>query len=229
MDGLQLSTAEVAAVRRVLAVDSPVYEDRVRVLLHELHRLIPSDSLEFGLGDRHGFLEMWVHLPERRYGDLDPQVCDGPLHTGIEQLAVSPFLRDELGAMARLGIRDFLRVGFPLGGGRVAQLAFDRRRRPFDPRHAQILVMLQPALARLTRPPDQLPHLVAALSGSERQVLDLVARGASNRDVADQLSLSEATVRKHLEHVYRKLGVTNRTAAAALVRPGAVAEVSRIR
>ncbi len=56
------------------------------------------------------------------------------------------------------------------------------------------------------------------LSSAERQVLDLVARGASNQDVADQLSVSEATVRKHLEHTYRKLGVTNRTAAAALLR-----------
>jgi DNA-binding CsgD family transcriptional regulator len=176
----------------------------------------------FGLGDAHGFVEMQVTLPENPYWGLDPQVCDGPLHTGIEQLAVSPYAREEPWSLAALGLRDCLRIGFPLGGGRVAQVFFDRRRRYFQPRDVQLLVMLQPALARVVQPPAQCTRL-AELSGSERQVLDLVARGASNQDVADQLSISEATVRKHLEHVYRKLGVTNRTAASALARAAAPA------
>jgi DNA-binding CsgD family transcriptional regulator len=222
MADLLLSASDVAAVRRVLMVEHPVYETRMRTLLQALHRLIPSDCLGFGLGDAHGFLEMQVNLPEHVYGDLGPHVCDGPLHTGVEQLAVSPYAREELPGLAALGVRDCLRIGFPLGGGRVAQLFFDRRRRYFGPRDVQVLGMLQPALARLVQPPDQASHL-AMLSGSERQVLDLVSRGASNQDVADQLSISEATVRKHLEHVYRKLGVTNRTAASALARAAAPA------
>lgn len=53
------------------------------------------------------------------------------------------------------------------------------------------------------------------LSGCELRVLELVASGASNREVAQRLCVSVATVRKHLEHSYRKLGVTNRTAAVA--------------
>jgi DNA-binding NarL/FixJ family response regulator len=60
------------------------------------------------------------------------------------------------------------------------------------------------------------------LSCAERRVLSLVAEGGSNNDVAAQLMVSEATVRKHLEHTYRKLGVANRTAAAALMRDSAV-------
>jgi DNA-binding CsgD family transcriptional regulator len=222
MADLHLSASEVAAVRRVLMVEHPVYEKRMRALLDALHRLIPSDCLGFGLGDAHGFVEMQVTLPENPYWGLDPQVCDGPLHTGIEQLAVSPYAREEPWSLAALGLRDCLRIGFPLGGGRVAQVYFDRRHRYFQPRDVQLLVMLQPALARVVQPPAQCTRL-AELSGSERQVLDLVARGASNQDVADQLSLSEATVRKHLEHVYRKLGVTNRTAASALARAAAPA------
>lgn len=50
-------------------------------------------------------------------------------------------------------------------------------------------------------------------------MLGLVAQGASNREVSDSLLLSVATVRKHLEHVYAKLGVSNRTAAAARAFP----------
>jgi DNA-binding CsgD family transcriptional regulator len=227
MTDLHLSAAEVSAVRHVLMVDHPDYETRMLAMLDPLHRLIPSDSLGFGIGDAHGYLEMHVELPSHVYDDLGPHVCDGPLRTGVEQLAASPYAREDP-ELAALGIRDCVRVGFALGGGRVAQIWFDRRRRSFEARHVQLLVMLQPALARLVRPPGRRADL-AGLSGSERQVLDLVARGASNQEVADRLSVSESTVRKHLEHVYRKLRVTNRTAASALVHAGIGREVSRIR
>jgi DNA-binding CsgD family transcriptional regulator len=42
------------------------------------------------------------------------------------------------------------------------------------------------------------------------------ARGKSNRDIAEILELSPRTVNKHLEQIYEKLGVENRTAAAAI-------------
>lgn len=50
----------------------------------------------------------------------------------------------------------------------------------------------------------------------EAEVLLWIARGKSNRDVGDILSLSPWTVNKHLEQIYAKLGVENRTSAAAL-------------
>ena len=43
-----------------------------------------------------------------------------------------------------------------------------------------------------------------------------IARGKSDRDIAEILSLSPRTVNKHLEQIYAKLGVENRTSAAAL-------------
>jgi DNA-binding response OmpR family regulator/DNA-binding CsgD family transcriptional regulator len=55
-----------------------------------------------------------------------------------------------------------------------------------------------------------------ALTAREAEVLLWIARGKSNRDVAEILSLSPRTVNKHLEQIYAKLGVENRTAAAAL-------------
>jgi ATP/maltotriose-dependent transcriptional regulator MalT len=45
--------------------------------------------------------------------------------------------------------------------------------------------------------------------------MSLVAVGCSNKEIATRLSLSSATVGKHLEHVYDKLEVQNRTAAVA--------------
>jgi DNA-binding NarL/FixJ family response regulator len=50
----------------------------------------------------------------------------------------------------------------------------------------------------------------------EAEVLLWIARGKSNRDIAEILSLSPRTVNKHLEQIFAKLGVENRTSAAAL-------------
>jgi DNA-binding NarL/FixJ family response regulator len=58
------------------------------------------------------------------------------------------------------------------------------------------------------------------LTQRELRVLELVARGATNREVATRLQVSEATVKTHLVHAFSKLGVSERTAAvtAALER-----------
>jgi DNA-binding CsgD family transcriptional regulator len=55
------------------------------------------------------------------------------------------------------------------------------------------------------------------LTARERQVLEQVVVGKGNEAVAVELRIAPATVAKHLEHAYRKLGVRNRTAAAALL------------
>ncbi|MER7106730.1 response regulator transcription factor [Streptomyces sp. NPDC000229] len=54
-----------------------------------------------------------------------------------------------------------------------------------------------------------------ALSAREREVLGLVAKGTSNRRIAAELFISEATVKTHLTHIYGKLGVGDRAAAVA--------------
>ncbi|MFI2644860.1 response regulator [Streptomyces sp. NPDC018610] len=54
------------------------------------------------------------------------------------------------------------------------------------------------------------------LSAREREVLTLVARGTSNREIARELFISEATVKTHLTHLYAKLGVNDRAAAVAV-------------
>lgn len=54
----------------------------------------------------------------------------------------------------------------------------------------------------------------AGLTRRERDVLALLAKGCSNREISRQLYLSEKTVKAHLAAVFRKLGVTNRTQAA---------------
>ncbi|GAA2842544.1 response regulator [Crossiella cryophila] len=53
------------------------------------------------------------------------------------------------------------------------------------------------------------------LSPRELEILELVAAGVNNREAAQRLFLSEATVKTHLQHVYAKLGVRDRAAAVA--------------
>ena len=51
------------------------------------------------------------------------------------------------------------------------------------------------------------------LSARETEILQLIAKGISNSEAATMLTLSKATIRTHLEHIYRKLEVTNRVEA----------------
>ncbi|MBI5921145.1 MAG: hypothetical protein HY847_05800 [Betaproteobacteria bacterium] len=62
------------------------------------------------------------------------------------------------------------------------------------------------------------------LSARERKTLQLVAQGLSNQALADQLCVSETTVRFHLRNAFAKLGAKNRTQAVALARSHGVLE-----
>jgi DNA-binding CsgD family transcriptional regulator len=59
-----------------------------------------------------------------------------------------------------------------------------------------------------------------ALTEREREVLKLASVGNSNKMISRKLAISEHTVKLHMHHVYEKLGVPNRTAAASLFRTG---------
>jgi DNA-binding CsgD family transcriptional regulator len=64
-----------------------------------------------------------------------------------------------------------------------------------------------------TMRPHSLPP--CGLSAREAQVLDWLSQGKTNKEIGVTLKLSPRTVQKHLEHIYEKIGVKNRTAAAA--------------
>ena len=55
-----------------------------------------------------------------------------------------------------------------------------------------------------------------ALTRRELEVLSCVASGQSNKEIAETLFVSEATVKSHLVHIFTKLGVEDRTAAVTV-------------
>jgi DNA-binding NarL/FixJ family response regulator len=102
-------------------------------------------------------------------------------------------------------------------GEDVVELWLNRTRRPFAARDIAVLTMLAPLLRRLVRerPTAGLPD---CLTTQERRVLGLVASGLTNAEIAERLSVAPCTVRKHLEHTYRKLGVSGRMGAIAALQ-----------
>jgi two-component system nitrate/nitrite response regulator NarL len=58
------------------------------------------------------------------------------------------------------------------------------------------------------------PDPIHSLSPREREILDHIARGASNKEVARGLGIAEATVKIHVQHILRKLNLSSRVQAA---------------
>jgi DNA-binding NarL/FixJ family response regulator len=71
---------------------------------------------------------------------------------------------------------------------------------------------------RAVAAPKPSPGPFAALTARERDVLELVARGASNTEIAHDLVLSQKTVRNHLSNILTKLQVNDRAKAIVVAR-----------
>jgi len=69
--------------------------------------------------------------------------------------------------------------------------------------------------AEAAAPPP--PDPFALLSPREREILDLIARGDSNKEIARELGIAETTVKIHVQHLLRKLELDSRVQAAVLV------------
>ncbi len=85
----------------------------------------------------------------------------------------------------------------------------------FSDREVMILTLLRPHIIALYRRHRALNDGVPALTSRQREVLQLAATGRTNRQIARALVLSEATVGKHLENIFTRLQVSNRTEAIA--------------
>jgi DNA-binding CsgD family transcriptional regulator len=101
---------------------------------------------------------------------------------------------------------------------RRIQFASARRGGSSD-RDVRVLELLAPHLTRLyarAAARRAAAHALGVLTPREHEIIRLVANARTNREIARTLWITPNTVRTHLEHIFEKLGVTNRTAAAAV-------------
>jgi DNA-binding CsgD family transcriptional regulator len=122
-------------------------------------------------------------------------------------------------------IEHVMAVPIHVDGRFLVSFVFNRSGSAFTDRDRDLVEVMRPHLANLYRlgvaiektralPADApFDRAAAPLTAREREVLDWVAAGKTNRDVAAILGASPRTVEKHLERIYEKLGVETRTAA----------------
>lgn len=120
---------------------------------------------------------------------------------------------------APAGVANHMTVCLAGTPGRTLRLAaFRDTGRDFTERDRSILWLLRPHLYQMYRQRQAARSGAAYLTQRQRELVRLVAAGRTDRQIARQLGIAESTVRKHLQHVFERLQVTNRAAAAAAVR-----------
>jgi len=124
------------------------------------------------------------------------------LFSAIKAGATGYVLKERDDAEVLLSIRSILRGGAPI-----------------DPFIAQeILKQISASVITGAKDGKSLDSEVALLTNRETEILDLVAQGMSNKEIAEQLFVSKYTVESHIKHIYRKLSVTKRTKAVSTAR-----------
>ncbi len=144
------------------------------------------------------------------HADGDVLLAEGSPREALRALRRAATLWQELdapyeGARVRVSIAAACRA---LGDDETAELEVAAARKIFEDLGAA------PALATLDRGSgrDAARH---GLSAREVEVLGLLARGRSNREIGEELGISERTVDRHVSNVYTKLDVSSRAAATA--------------
>jgi DNA-binding CsgD family transcriptional regulator len=120
-----------------------------------------------------------------------------------------------------LGIAAELEIGVARSRTHTCTFILDRATGDFSDRDRAVLELVRPHLQRI-REMSKLRRAVAhtdpaelnQLTPRETEIVELVAAGLTNAAIAERLWISPGTVKKHLENVYAKLGVGNRTAVA---------------
>lgn len=222
-------------------------------VLAALRRLIPSSIAAYREWDRRSGAHdhwvsgvapseaepIWARYPEVRHQDPVPGVC----HGGVVSVPPGRAVRlSDLVSLAQLRRLDlYHEVCRPLGTshvmklflpvrGRSAGFVLESGRRDFTRRDRDLLELLAPHLTLLRRRADAescaaiAPEAVVELTARERTVVRLVADGMTNREIAAALFVAPGTVRKHLDNVYRKLGVRSRAEAVAVTSARSDAE-----
>ncbi|MFI7061909.1 response regulator transcription factor [Kribbella sp. NPDC050124] len=213
-----------------------------RELMRALAELIPADDVTFQVSRplEREFVAVeevteeevviedgWEDLFWQSYWFDD--VCSRPQRTGdyesvwkvSDYLSAAQLGRSPVGEWFRLnGVHSEITVPFPATGSEDRRLLLFRGTGgDFTERERLLLRMLRPHFIEVYRELERRRAGIPDLTNRQLELLRLVAAGHSNTQIARRLFVAEGTVRKHLENIYERLGVTSRTAAVATAFP----------
>ena len=135
----------------------------------------------------------------------DTELISACLHAGAWGYALKDITSEELAMTVRTAAR-----GHVLLQPDIASKVFSTLGSARPPASASNFAAVSTSTPTYIDPSTSVEHL----TGREREILTLVARGASNRQIAENLYLTEGTVKNHVSNILSKLGVRDRTQAA---------------
>ena len=201
--------------------------DRICVMTvddHEIFRsgirflLLSFDDIEL-LAEAHSGEEA-LHLCEQARPDV---VLMDMMMSGMDGIESTKAIRErypEVQVLALTSFYDRELVQRAMQAGAIGYLlkgvSRDRLGEAIRSAHARHPTLSAEAVEALVCPPASPKGLGQDLSPREREVLELLAEGLSNADIAKQLFVSIAAVKYHVSSILSKLGATNRTEAVAL-------------
>lgn len=202
-------------IRVLLVDDHPVVRAGLRAMFEEFENItVVAEAADGGaaLAEVARFAEQG-HPLDAVVMDLQMKPVGGIIATrSITEQFRTPVLvlttfdtQSDIVAAVEAGALGYLLKDAPPEQVQAAVVATAEGRRTLSPDIAAAL------MDRMRRP-------VITLSHRETEILTLLATGATNREMAQRLFISESTVKTHLVHIYSKLGVDNRTAAVATAR-----------
>jgi DNA-binding NarL/FixJ family response regulator len=205
----------------LIAEDHRLMREGTAALLRSDERVevvgLAADGREaVGLAGRRAPDVALVDLEMPEMGGIETCAILREQHDGLEVLILTVSERDEdLYAALRVGAAGYLLKDMPPRDLVEAVLEAGRGEPRIAPRMASRMLaeLADGGVGGVGGGTTSDP--LAALSDREREVLGLVADGLRNREIAERLVISEATVKTHVRHVLEKLRFRNRAEAAA--------------
>jgi DNA-binding NarL/FixJ family response regulator len=204
-------------LRVLLADDHPVFRKGLRALLTSLpdaaviaEAADGQQAVQLAAQHRPDVVVMDINMPGVNGVEATRQIVAADPDTGV--LVLTMFEDDDsVFAAMRAGARGYLVKGSDTDDVVRAITAVGNGEAIFGPSIARRI------LTFLTRPLSVYnQHQFPELTAREREVLDLIAAGSSNTDIARRLYLSPKTVRNHVSSIFTKLRVADR--AQAIIR-----------